>query len=412
MNARQYQQIHATTPGDPFYYFDIYRAPPRETSNSLRTKLTTSAVVCDNRQVKVRGRGGNRTRDRRSRRAEAFAMSALQDCIRHVVSHQHLSLSQARDALGAILDGRATGAQIGAFLTALRMKGETAEEIAGLALAVRERAVDVPCDTPGIVEICGTGGGSVRTFSISTGAAIVAAACDVPIAKQVSGPVAGHCGSSGVLRELGVDLSGVTRDPARCLQEAGLAFLYAPAFHPSMRHVVQARAEIGLRTVFNLLGPLTNPAGASRFVVGVAGAQYTELIATALHLMGSDHALVVHGMVGMDEISTFGDTQVTEVRNGDIHSALCSPEQYGIATASAEALAGDTPEQSAATLASVLEGQEGPAADIVTFNAAAAIYVGGKAADIQEGILVARDAIKSGAAMARLAVVREICRSH
>lgn len=339
-------------------------------------------------------------------------MSALQECIRHIAGDQHLSLGQAQASLRTILDGQATGAQVGAFLTALRMKGETAEEIAGLALAVRERAVDISCDIPGIVEVCGTGGGSVRTFNISTGAAIVAAACDVPVAKQVSGPVAGQCGSADVLRELGVDLSAAARLAARCIQETGLAFLYAPAFHPAMRHVVQARAEIGLRTVFNLLGPLTNPAGASRFVVGVAGAQYTELVATALHLMGSDHALVVHGMVGMDEISTYGDTQVTEVRNGDIHSALYSPEQYGIIPASAEVLAGGTPAQAAATLASVLEGKDCPAADIVAFNAAAAIYVGGKAADIQEGILVARDAIKSGAAMARLAAVRDLCRSH
>lgn len=338
-------------------------------------------------------------------------MSALQDCIRQVVGNEGLSLAQARSALGTVLDGQATGAQIGALLAALRMKGETAEEIAGFALAVRDRAVGVPCDPAGLAEVCGTGGGSVRTFSVSTGAAIVASACDLPVAKQVGGPVAGECGSADVLREMGVDLSASARVASRCLEEAGLAFLYAPAFHPSMRSVVQARAEIGLRTVFNLIGPLTNPAGARRLVVGVSGAEYTEVVATALHLMGTEHALVVHGMVGMDEISTCGDTQVTEVRSGDIHSALYSPEQFGIAPASTDALAGGSPEQCAGILNSVLEGQEGPAADIVAFNAAAAVYVGGKAADMQEGIMRAREAMRSGAALAKLATVRELYRA-
>ena len=334
----------------------------------------------------------------------------LRQAIEKAVNHEHLSAKEAYQALDVIMKGEATEAQIGAFLVALRMKGETPAEIGGFARAMRDNAVQIRTRHESVVDTCGTGGDRADTFNISTAAAFVAAGAGVPIAKHGNRAVSSKCGSADVLRELGVNVEAPPEVVEECLNEVGIGFLFAPTLHPAMRHAIGPRRELGLRTVFNILGPLTNPAGAKRQLLGVFDAQYTELLATALQTLGSEHALVVHGLVGMDELSTCGETQVTELRGGSIHSALWSAEEVGLAPAQLEDLAGGAPETCASILTAVLSGEEGPARDIVVFNAAAAIYVGAKAADMPEGIELAREAIDSGAAMGKLAALREVSR--
>lgn len=336
--------------------------------------------------------------------------SLLQRTIAKLVGDEHLTRDEARGAMAATLDGQGTDAQLGALFVALRMKGETPAELAGFAQAIRERAVRIPTTREDVIDTSGSGGGQVRTFSVSTAAAIVAAGADVPVAKQVSGPMAGECGSAAALRELGVRIDVSPDTMARCLDEVGLAFLYSPSLHPAMRHLLKPRAELGVSTVFNILGPLCNPLGLRRQLIGASDAQYTELLATALQLLGVDHVLVVHAMVGMDELSTCGDTQVTEVHSGDVHSALWSPEQYGLEQLPECSYSSGAPEECANAVNAVLNKEGGADRDLVVFNAGAAIYVGGKAADMQEGIIIAQESIDSGAAAAKLAAVREIAR--
>jgi len=334
----------------------------------------------------------------------------LRTALEKLINNEGLTSEEAHQALGVIMRGEATDAQIGAFLVALRMKGETPAEIGGFAQAMRENAVPIHTKHENVVDTCGTGGDKCDTFNISTAAAFVAAGAGVPIAKHGNRAVSSQCGSADVLRELGVNVEAAPEVVCECLDEVGIGFLFAPALHPAMRYAIGPRKELGLRTVFNILGPLTNPAGAKRQLLGVFSAQYTELLATALQVIGSEHALVVHGFVGMDEISTVGDTQVTELSHGTIHSALWSAEQFGLQPASLEDLAGGTPEQCAAVLTQVLSGEKGPARYFVVLNAAAAIYVGDKAADVRDGIAMAEEAIDNGAAMAKLAGLREVSR--
>lgn len=333
--------------------------------------------------------------------------NTLQAAVEKLVSFQSLTQEEAYEALQVIMQGEATDAQIGAFLVALRMKGETPAEIGGFARAMRESAVRIPTCREDVVDTCGTGGDKCDTFNISTAAAFVAAGAGVPIAKHGNRAVSSQCGSADVLRELGVNVEAPPEVVSRCLDDVGIGFLFAPSLHPAMRYAIGPRRELGLRTVFNILGPLTNPAGAKRQLLGVFDAQYTELLATALQTLGAEHALVVHGLVGMDEISTCGDTQVTELRGGNVHSMLWSPEQFGLEPARLEDLAGGTPDRCAAILNSVLNGDPGPARDVVVLNAAAAIYVSGRAADMREGIIMAQEAIDTGAAAAKLAALRE-----
>lgn len=337
-------------------------------------------------------------------------ISPFQRSIRKLVSDQHLTRDEAHQAMTVALDGEATEAQLGAFLAAMRMKGATAAEVAGFARAVREHAVCIPTTREHVVDTAGCGGGLVRTFNVSTAAAIVAAGAQVPVAKQVSGPMAGESGSADVLRELGVRVDAGPDTVARCLDEIGLAFLYSPSLHPAMRHLIKARIDLAIPTVFNIIGPLCNPAGATCQVVGTPDAQYTELLATALQMLGAEHVLVVHAMVGMDELATCGDTQVTEARRGDVYSALWSPEQYGLAPAKESDIPAGDAGASAGIITGVLNKEPGPARDVVVFNAGAAIYVGGKATDMQEGILLAQESIDSGAAAAKLEAVREMTR--
>ncbi len=335
-------------------------------------------------------------------------VSAVQDAVHKIVRNENLTLEEAHGALDVVLRGEATDGQIGALLAGLRMKGETPAEIAGFVKAVCDRAVHVPTSREDIVDISGTGGDEADTFNISTAAALVAAGAGVPVGKQANRAVSSQSGSADVLRALGVGLNVTPAVIAECLDEIGIAFLHSPTLHPAMRYAITPRMDLALRTVFNVIGPLCNPLGAKRQVVGVFNAQYTELLATALQMLGAERVFVVHAMVGMDELSTCGDTQVTHVHSGDVSSTLWSPEQFGIEPAELEELAGGPPDRSATIINSVLNGEPGAARDIVVFNAAAAICVGGKATDVQEGILMAAEAIDSGVAAAKLAAVREL----
>jgi len=334
----------------------------------------------------------------------------LKHALAKAVNFESLTAQEAYDAMGVVMRGEATDAQIGSFLVALRMKGETPAEIGGFARAMRENAVHIGTKRENVVDTCGTGGDAVDTFNISTAAAFVAAGAGVPIAKHGNRAVSSKCGSADVLREVGVNVEAPAHVVSECIDEVGIGFLFAPTLHPAMRYAIGPRRELGIRTVFNVLGPLTNPAGARRQVIGVFDAQFTELLASALLELGTEHALVVHGLVGMDELSTCGDSQVTELRNGSVHSALWGPEQFGLQPVEVEALAGGAPEKAAGMLLSVLDGEAGARRDIVLLNAAAAIYVGGLAADMHEAISRAAESIDSGAAAAKLVALREATR--
>lgn len=326
----------------------------------------------------------------------------LQAALSKLVARQHLSAEEAEAVLQHVMDGQATEAQIGALLVALRMKGETADEIAGFARAMRANCVRVKPTVAGLVDTCGTGGDKVDTFNISTAAAFVAAGAGVPIAKHGNRAVSSQSGSADVLAELGVNISLAPGGVARCIDEVGIGFLFAPSLHPAMKHAAGPRRDLAMRTIFNLLGPLTNPAGARRQVIGVFDAAAAPLMAEALRADGSEHVLLVHGEVGLDEISLTGKTQVTEVRGDAIESYSLAPADLGLPEACLEAITGGDPAASAVMLRQVLAGEPGPRLDIVLANAAAAIYVGGKAGSLREGVELAAAAVTSGAATAKL----------
>lgn len=332
----------------------------------------------------------------------------LTDTLAKIVDGESVDREQARAAMAHIMSGGATEAQIGGFLVALRIRGETAEQISGFAEAMRESSVRVSSSRANLVDTCGTGGDALDTFNISTAAALVTAAAGAPVAKHGNRSVSSRCGSADVLTALGVRIDLAPSDVGVCLDEVSIGFLFAPSHHPAMKHAIGPRRELGLRTVFNILGPLTNPAGATRQVLGVFGPELTELIARTLADLGSDHALVVHGLDGLDELSTLGETQVSELRDGAIETYTVTPEQFGLARAKVEDLAGDEPEPSAKLLIDAISGADEPRAEIVIFNAAAALYVGGVVGDLAEGIELAREAVASGAAMDKLDDLREI----
>ncbi|MCX7598741.1 MAG: anthranilate phosphoribosyltransferase [Armatimonadetes bacterium] len=328
------------------------------------------------------------------------------EALKKVVAGEDLTQDEARDVMAHVMAGEATPVQIAGLLVALRMKGETAEELAGFAQVMRENAVRVPVSVADVVDTCGTGGDIHDTFNISTAAAFVAAAAGVPIAKHGNRSVTSRCGSADVLEALGVPLDLTPEQVGRCVDEAGIGFLFAPALHPAMRHAAPVRRELGLRTVFNLLGPLTNPAGARRQVLGVFAPEWVRPVAEALLELGAVHAMVIHGVDGLDELSTLGPTLVAEVRNGAVKEYTVRPEDFQMSRCSAGDLAGGDPAQSAQILLDVLSGAEGPRADVVALNAAAAIYVGGRAGGLREGLAVARDTLRSGAARNKL---EELC---
>ena len=332
----------------------------------------------------------------------------LREALHKVIEGVDLSRDEARGAMRDIMVGEATPAQIAGYLVALRAKGETVDEIAGSAEAMRGQAIRVVTDADGLVDTAGTGGDGAGTINISTAAALVAAGAGVRVAKHGNRGVSSRCGSADVLEALDVTL---VEDPARqveILDRVGFAFLFAPFQHPAMKHAVGPRKELGVRTMFNVLGPLTNPAGARRQVVGVYDPERVEMLAEVLGELGASHAMVVHGAGGLDELSTLGPSRVAEWDGERVRSYEVDPEAVGMAHATAADLAGGAPRRNARALRAVLEGAQGPQADIVVLNAAAAIYVGDGAADLREGVERAREAIDSGAALGRLeALVRE-----
>jgi anthranilate phosphoribosyltransferase len=304
------------------------------------------------------------------------------------------------------MTGRATDAQIGSFLTALRMKGETIDEISALASAMREYCYKIRPRVNGrLVDTCGTGGDRVDTFNISTTAAFVASGAGVSIAKHGNRSVTSLCGSADVLQKLGLNLALDPEEVKRSIEEVGIGFMFAPAFHLAMKHAIGPRKELGIRTVFNILGPLTNPAGASAQLIGVYDPGLTEPLVKSLEILGSEEAMVVHGLEGMDEISTLGATRISWLRDGEIKTFEAMPKDFGVERAKLEEIRGANPDESAEFTYKILndvEGSQDPRTEIVLVNGAAGIVVGGEADDFLGGMEVAREAIGSGAAYGRL----------
>lgn len=321
-----------------------------------------------------------------------------------------LTEAEAAEAMAAIMDGRALPSQIAALLIALSMKGERPAEIVGFARTMRERAVKVRQPDRLVVDTCGTGGDRAHTFNVSTVAALVVAANGVVVAKHGNRSVSSRCGSADVFEQLGVRIDAEPASVERTLERAGISFFFAPTFHPSMRHAGPTRRELGVRTAFNLLGPLTNPAGATRQIVGVPRPELTELVARALGMLGSERAWVVHGADGLDEISTTGYTKISEARDGWVRTFYLHPMEAGLPKATAESLKGGDPAENADIARRVLAGQQGPARDIVLLNAGAMLLVAERVRDLRDGIAAAARAIDSGKASAILD--RLVAESH
>jgi anthranilate phosphoribosyltransferase len=335
----------------------------------------------------------------------------IKETITRLTERQDLSQKEAELVMGAIMEGSTTPIQIGAFLTALRMKGETPEEIAAFAQVMRRHAVTVaPATRKTLVDTCGTGGDGTHTFNISTASAFVAAGAGVPVVKHGNRSVSSSCGSADVLATLGVNLAVDPRKQAGVVERVGIAFLFAPNHHPAMRHVMPVRQELGCRTVFNILGPLINPAGAQAQVLGVYDPGLTNTMAEVLRLLGLSRAMVVHG-AGLDEITTTGETTVCELGEGTIRSYSLDCRTFGIAPASYSDLRGGDAKENARIIREILAGEKGACRDIILMNAGAAIYIGGQARDLHEGIALAGSSIDSGSAGARLDALVDATRS-
>jgi anthranilate phosphoribosyltransferase len=320
------------------------------------------------------------------------------DYLQQIFDGRDLSIEEAEALMGEIFSGF-TDAQIGALLIALRMKGESASEIAGLAKKMRSSAIRINPRVQGtLVDTCGTGGDASNTINVSTAAAIVTASCGVPVAKHGNYAVSSKCGSANVLAELGINISSKPEAVQEAIETLGIGFMLAPLFHPAMKRVGQIRRELGVRTVFNILGPLTNPAGAGAQVMGVYDPRLCEKLANVLNILGTKRALVVHGS-GLDEITNTGETVVSELKDGSVKSYRLHPEDLGYLTVKPEEITGGMPFENAQKLVGVMKGQPSPARDIVAINSSAALYVSGKAASLKEGASMAEKAIDSGLAL-------------
>ncbi len=327
----------------------------------------------------------------------------MRELIQKVVGGAHLSPEEAERAVELIVEGGATPAQVGSFLTALRMKGETGGEILGAARAMRSRVVRVPHHQERILDTCGTGGDGRGTFNISTAAAFVAAGAGVPVAKHGNRAVSSRAGSADVLEALGVRIELDPEEMGRCLDQVGICFLFAPLLHPSMKAVAAPRREIGIRTIFNLLGPLTNPAGANFQLLGVYSPHLVETMAAVLRELGTERSLVVHGTGGLDEVSLAGPTLVGEASSSGVTVYTVYPEDMGLARAPVEAVLGGTAEENASLIRGVLSGEvRGPKRDVVLANAAAALVAAGAAANFREGVELAARSLDSGEALRKL----------
>ena len=337
----------------------------------------------------------------------------ITEALRALVDRRDLTRIEAAAAMEAIMSGAATDAQIAAFLTGLRMKGETVEELIGFAQVMRQKAVRgrtrgeevaalTGTDRELLIDTCGTGGDAAGTFNVSTATAFVVAGAGLKVAKHGNRSVSSLCGSADVVETLGISLDLTPAKVARCVDEVGIGFLYAPLLHTAMKHVMAARREMGIRTVFNMLGPLTNPAGANAQVIGVYSPTLTEPLARVLAELGTIRAFVVHGADGLDEISNTGESRVSEVREGVVRSFTVRPEDFGMPRAAITDLRGGDREQNAQLIRGLLDGEAGPKRDIVLMNSAAALVAGARARDLKDGVSRAVEAIESGAARSKL----------
>ena len=326
----------------------------------------------------------------------------LRTAIDTVIQGQDLEADSMASVMRAIMNGEATAAQIGGFVIALRMKGETVKEIAAAARVMRELVTPVAVAKQDLVDTCGTGGDGASTFNISTTSAFVAAAAGARVAKHGNRSVSSNCGSADVLEAAGVRIDLAPEEVARCVETIGVGFMFAPLHHGAMRHAVAPRRELGTRTIFNLLGPLTNPAGAPNQLLGVFSHEWLTPLALVLKELGSRHAMVVHADDGLDEISISAPTKVVELNEGEVASYTVNPEQFGMELSDPSAIAVDSAEQSRMRMREVLDNMPGPALDIVLLNAGAAIYVAGIAASFERGIELARAAIAEGKAKEKL----------
>ena len=320
---------------------------------------------------------------------------------------EDLTADEASAAMTEVMEGRATPAQIAGFLVGLAMKGERPVELVGLARTMRAHAVTLSRTFDGVFDTCGTGGDRSGTFNISSATAVVVAACGVRVAKHGNRSVSSACGSADVFSELGVETAAAASVVEHCFDQAGIAFFFAPTFHPAMRHAAQARRDLAIRTAFNLLGPLTNPAGATRQLVGVPKPEFTELLARALQLLGSERAWVVHGADGIDEISTTGYTKISECRGERVSTFYVHPADFGIAKTAPAMLKGGDAATNAAIIRRLLQGERSPARDVVLLNAGAALFIAGRSSSVREGIERAAAALDRGDAVRTLeAMVR------
>jgi anthranilate phosphoribosyltransferase len=330
----------------------------------------------------------------------------IKDAIKKIVGRQDLSEAEAWAAMGQVMDGQATPAQIAALITALRMKGETVDEIAGFARAMRERAQRITPNADVLIDVVGTGGDRLSTFNISTTTAFVVAASGGYVAKHGNRAVSRLSGAADVLEALGVQIQVPPEVVRRSIEDIGIGFMFAPIYHAAMKQAVGPRKEIGIRTVFNILGPLTNPANANYLVVGAYDPGLTEIMARVLGEMGARRAFVVHGLDGIDEVSTVGPTQVSELRNGTVRTYTITPDDLGLRTTDPEQISGGKPDENAAITTAVLRGETGPRQEIVLANAAAALVAAGIADDWRGGVELGRRAIASGAAYEKLEALR------
>jgi len=323
--------------------------------------------------------------------------------------HEDLTAEEASAAMGTIMDGQAQPSQIAALLMGLALKGERPSEMIGFARAMRHRAVPLPRPVGEVFDTCGTGGDGAHTFNVSTAAAIVLAGAGVRIAKHGNRAASSRSGSADVFEALGVNLEAPPEAVIAALEQAGLGFFFAPMWHPSMRHAGPTRRELGVRTAFNLLGPLTNPAGVTRQLIGVSRPEHTELLARSLNGLGVERAWVVHGAGGLDELSTLGHTKVSELRAGSVNTFYVHPHDAGLPLAERASLAGGAASDNADMVRRLLDGEPGPRRDIVTLNAAAALLVAGRVGTLREGVAMAAESIDSGRARDVLARLCQVC---
>jgi anthranilate phosphoribosyltransferase len=331
----------------------------------------------------------------------------IKEAINMIVNNISLMETEMAVCMQEIMEGKATDAQIGAFLTALRIKGETVEEITGAARIMRQKAATIKAPEE-VLDTCGTGGDMAHTFNISTTTAFVVAGAGVPVAKHGNRSVSSQSGSADVLEALGVKIDLPPEKVEKCLFETGFGFLFAPLFHPAMKYAIGPRREIGMRTIFNILGPITNPAGAKRQILGVFANKLTETLARVLGNLGATDVMVVHGEDGLDEVSISGRTKVSRFKGGDVENFFIEPEDFGLWRSKIELLQGGDKEKNAAITLSILNGEEGPRREIILMNSAVALMAAGKTEDFKIAFSMASDSIDSGRALKKLEEVKRV----